>query len=137
MGGDGWTERRLDALRADLLALRNAIEEEEARQRPRIEAALPKHQLSATNLAHYLGLRKRDVRPLQLELAALGLSSLGRSEGHVRDTLLRLDGWLAGKQRDAAEPPIRSTGRRPKPSCPRIHGRCSGRGRPAVMCTSW
>jgi len=101
--GDGWTERRLDALRADLLALRNAIEEEEARQRSRIDAALPKHQLSATNLAHYLGLRKRDVRPLQLELAALGLSSLGRSEGHVRDTLLRLNGWLAGQQGDAAE----------------------------------
>jgi pyruvate kinase len=60
------------------------IEEEAARQSVRIDAALPKHRLSATNLAHYLGLRKRDIRSLQLELAALGLSSLGRSEGHCR-----------------------------------------------------
>jgi pyruvate kinase len=87
----------LEALRARLLALRRAIEEQEARHRARIDAALPKHRLSATNLAHYLGLRKQDVRPLQLELAALGLSSLGRSEGHVRDTLLRLCAWLSGR----------------------------------------
>jgi pyruvate kinase len=37
--------------------------------------------VSALNLAHYLALRRRDVRPLQRRLMALGLSSLGRSEG--------------------------------------------------------
>jgi pyruvate kinase len=79
-----------------LLALRKAIEDEEASQRARIDATLPKHRLSATNLAHYLGLRKQDIRPLQLELAALGLSSLGRCEGHVRDTLMRVASWLSG-----------------------------------------
>jgi pyruvate kinase len=42
-------------------------------------------------------LRKQDIRPLQTELAALGLSALGRSEGHVRDTLLRLCAWLSGQ----------------------------------------
>jgi pyruvate kinase len=83
--------------RAEVLALKGMIEEEAARQSARIDAALPKHRPSATNLAHYLGLRKRDIRSLQLELAALGLSSLGRSEGHVRDTLLRLCAWLSGQ----------------------------------------
>ncbi len=96
----GSTERA-SALRASLLALIRAIEDEEARRRARIDAALPKHRLSATNLAHYLGLRKQDVRPLQLELAAQGLSSLGRCEGHVRDTLLRLRAWLSGERGDA------------------------------------
>jgi len=89
---------RLETLRDGLLALRKSLEDEEVRQRQRIDAALPKHRLSAVNLAHYLGLRKQDVRHLQLELAALGLSSLGRCEGHVRDTLLRLCGWLSNQQ---------------------------------------
>lgn len=92
---------RLDALSQGLLALRKSIEEEETRQRPRIAAALPKHRLSAANLAHYLGLRKQDIRPLQLELAALGLSSLGRCEGHVRDTLIRLCAWLSNRGGEA------------------------------------
>jgi pyruvate kinase len=78
-----------------------AIESEEISQRARIDAALPKHRASAVNFAHYLGLRKQDVRPLQRELAALGLSSLGRCEGHVRDTIRRVCAWLAG-QRDEA-----------------------------------
>jgi pyruvate kinase len=95
--------QRLDTLRERLQELREAIEGEEARQRHRIDAALPTHRMSAVNLAHYLGLRKQDIRPLQLELAALGLSSLGRCEGHVRDTLLRLCGWLVGQQSDATD----------------------------------
>ena len=41
------------------------------------------HRRSARNLAHYLALRRRDVRKLQAELAVLGLSSLGRTESHV------------------------------------------------------
>lgn len=42
---------------------------------------------SATNLAAYIGLRRRDIRELQVQLARFGLSSLGRSEGHVLSTL--------------------------------------------------
>jgi pyruvate kinase len=95
------SSERADALDARLLALRKAIEDEEAALRPKIDATLPKHRLSATNLAHYLGLRKQDIRRLQLELAALGLSSLGRCEGHVRDTLVRVSAWLSGRCSDA------------------------------------
>jgi len=42
---------------------------------------------SATNLAAYVGLRRRDLRALQRQLAMLGLSSLGRCEAHVLLTL--------------------------------------------------
>lgn len=42
---------------------------------------------SATNLAAYIGLRRHDLRELQDDLAAMGLSSLGRCEGHVLATL--------------------------------------------------
>jgi len=38
---------------------------------------------SVVNLARYLAFRKADIRPLQAELSALGLSSLGRCEAQV------------------------------------------------------
>jgi pyruvate kinase len=41
------------------------------------------YQKSAHNLVHYLALRRHDIRHLQEQLAALGLSSLGRTESHV------------------------------------------------------
>ena len=42
---------------------------------------------SAANMRAYLALRRHDNRALQAALARLGLSSLGRSEGHVLATL--------------------------------------------------
>jgi pyruvate kinase len=42
---------------------------------------------SAANFAAYIGLRRHDIRALQVNLAKHGLSSLGRSEGHVLGTL--------------------------------------------------
>ncbi len=39
------------------------------------------------NLAHYLALRRQDIRPLQRRLTAAGLSSLGRAESRVVETL--------------------------------------------------
>lgn len=90
------------ALLEQVLAVNDLIDAEEARDAALVEAALPKHRQSAGNLAHYLGLRHRDIRRLQLDLAEAGLSSLGRSEGHVRDTVRRLLGWLAGEKN--AEP---------------------------------
>jgi pyruvate kinase len=54
---------------------------------------------STDNLAAWLSLRQTDLAPLQMPLAALGLSSLGRCEGHVlasidavRATLAQLAG---------------------------------------------
>src|SRR5271165_4952574 len=55
------------------------------------------NQVSASNLLHYLALRKHDIRDLQERLGSLGLSSLGRTEAHalssvrtVADVLSRL-----------------------------------------------
>lgn len=106
--------RRLAALRRRLRAVVDAIHHEAAARRRHINTALPEQRRSAVNLAHYLGLRKQKVRQLQLDLAALGLSSLGRSEGHVRDTLVRLAGWLdlphlGGRGRSAHEELNKST----------------------------
>jgi pyruvate kinase len=47
---------------------------------------------SARNLLHYVALRRFDLRAIQVQLARLGLSSLGRSES---DTLYNLDAVLA------------------------------------------
>ncbi len=44
-------------------------------------------QESAVNLSHYVALRQLDLRPLQADLAPLGLSSLGHCEGRVLPTL--------------------------------------------------
>lgn len=41
------------------------------------------HLQSARNLVHYLALRRFELRATQERLTALGVSSLGRSEGHV------------------------------------------------------
>jgi pyruvate kinase len=84
----------LEALRTHILALIGAVEKERARRQEAIDAVLARHRDSAANLAHYIGLRKRDLHHLQLELASLALSSLGRCEGHVLDTLQRLAAWL-------------------------------------------
>ena len=96
------------ALRQELLALRAAIVAETGRARHRIEAAHAGYRASARNLLHYLALRRRDLRPLQHRLAALGLSSLGRAEAHVLPTLdavLAVLGRLAGAPAPASAGP--------------------------------
>ncbi len=55
----------------------------------------PTWSASARNLLHYLALRQRDVRELQLALSQSGLSSLGRSEGAVLSTLEEVRARLA------------------------------------------
>ena len=54
------------------------------------EGVHPSHRLSASNLIDYLTLRSFDLREEQESLAELGLSSLGRAEGHVISTLERV-----------------------------------------------
>ena len=62
---------------------------------------------SGLNLANYLALRRRDLRPLQPALAELGLSSLGRLEGRVLPTLVavrRALSALLGRDPEAGPP---------------------------------
>ena len=61
-------------------------DERAQRWRPMVERAPFKE--SVANLAAYLALRHRDLRPLQRQLMVFGLSSLGRLEGRVMPTLL-------------------------------------------------
>jgi pyruvate kinase len=60
-----------------------------------IYATEPHFRKSARNLLHYLALRNRDMRNMQESLAELGLSSLGRSEGYVKNSLLAVRNNLA------------------------------------------
>jgi pyruvate kinase len=83
----------LSALRADLVALPGRLDDS-------LRAVHPNHAAGATNLVHYVELRRHDVRALQDRLAWIGLSSLGRAESHVLanvDKVLGLLHCLAGR----------------------------------------
>lgn len=55
---------------------------------------------SARNLAHYLALRRFDLRSLQDSLSETGISSLGRCEAHVLQTLDQVISLLGGEPAD-------------------------------------
>ncbi len=78
----------LVAVARQLRGLERRVAELEDKERACIELVPKTHRDSARNFVHYLALRQHDLRKLQLELAELGLSSLGRSEGCVRASLL-------------------------------------------------
>ncbi len=77
MSGDG-----LDALLSQVQSLHTDVLRLE-REFEQSIANCTHHQRSARNLIHYLALRRHDIRQVQEQLAALGLSSLGRTESHV------------------------------------------------------
>ncbi len=95
---------QLSAVRANMLSLEQELREE-------ISLVPGQAQASARNLVHYMALRRHDLRPLQQELAAAGLSSLGRSEAHTLDTVNRVLHFLrlleppTAQQPSAPEPP--------------------------------
>jgi pyruvate kinase len=98
---------RLDSPAALLGEMRALRREVAASGRARIAGwrpalSRPAFAGSALNLAHYLELRHRDLRPLQRALMRHGLSSLGRLEGRV---LATLDAVLAALEAIAGERP--------------------------------
>ena len=80
----------------ELLELRNAMLQRASTSIDSEHALHVNFRASANNLLHYLALRDRDMRPLQLRLAALGLSSLGRAESHVLANIDTVLGVLHG-----------------------------------------
>ncbi len=108
MDGSAQLLGQVDRLINDCLAFENAHKSE--------LAAIPdRRRASAQNLLHYLSVRQRDLRELQLQLAELGLSSLGRMEGHVLATLSAVSGALsaiAGRSRSSGNvvPPVSMRG---------------------------
>jgi pyruvate kinase len=71
----------------ELSTLREAMVAECASVEAQFDAVHEGYRDSARNLLHYIALRRRDLRPLQLQLGILGLSSLGRTEAHVLATV--------------------------------------------------
>ena len=93
--------QQLNFLRSEMLSLEASGEVESAHVHP-------DHRVSATNLIHYLALRRHDIRQLQAQLAALGLSSLGRTEAHVisaLDAVMKALNRIVGSNEDCAGVP--------------------------------
>ena len=78
---------RLDRVARGVEELRRSALAAEQEFAAELDAVAPSMRESAYNLAHYLAIRRHDVRELQDELAQLGLSSLGRMEAHVMASL--------------------------------------------------
>jgi len=100
-------EQQLERLQTEVDALLERLADAEKRWQPWIVPVSAEHRCSAINLVHYWALRQVDLRDLQKQLAGFGLSSLGRSEGHVAATLrsvsaaigaIRGDGWTLDEQ---------------------------------------
>jgi len=72
----------------------------------------PSYQASARNLVHYIALRRHDVRAVQKQLSAAGVSSLGHSESAVLANLnavinlLRPIAGLGTRSKTDAKPPL-------------------------------
>ncbi|MGR6774916.1 pyruvate kinase [Sphaerotilus sulfidivorans] len=90
----GWDPAVCEPLIERLWALRRQMTALADRHADRLAAINPAHQAGARNLLHYLALRSGDLRPLQLELSRLGLSSLGRAEPHVLASIDKVLGLL-------------------------------------------
>jgi pyruvate kinase len=94
-----WRQDELEALIGELegiLASARDLESELAEDLQRLPSST---RASGHNLLSYLALRQRDRRQLQQRLSALGLSSLGRAEGHVVATLEAVLSVLRGLAR--------------------------------------
>ena len=101
------TDAELAQLLAELNAVRDEMASAAAIDRDRLRDVHPAFQSSAWNLAHYLAMRRRDLRPIQNRLAALGVSSLGRAESHALaavDTVTDLLRRLLGRPMRPAAP---------------------------------
>lgn len=90
---------KLGILRANIYNEAQKILLEYTHGRPELQS-----NLSAANLAHYLALRRHDLRSLQEDLAEAGLSSLGRCESHVMATLDQVIALLIQGYREAPQP---------------------------------
>lgn len=76
---------RLRAVLRDMMALRSFLQTDAGERLNQFRNHRNSDDIpfSALNLAHYLALRKVDIRPLQSRLTDLGLSSLGRGEINI------------------------------------------------------
>lgn len=91
----------LDALIAQLDALREDLELAEAEHAEVIGAVATQHHRGAVNVVHYTRLRQHDLRELQNDLMDIGATSLATTEAHVRAKMHAARNVLAGLRGDA------------------------------------
>lgn len=100
------SQRLLD----QLLVLRQEGLRIEQSQAHALATVSPSFQASARNFLHYLAIRHQDIRPLQRDLSALGLSSLGVLESHVMASLnavmARLENLSGQDESDKPQAPV-------------------------------
>jgi pyruvate kinase len=89
-------QRELDVLRDAALDMERS-HEEDLTQIPET------YRDSARNLLHYTAIRQHDIRSVQRDLHALGLSSLGRMEAYVLASLDAVQAALRRMQGEAVE----------------------------------
>ena len=89
-----WDSGVCEALIDELWSLRQSMIDQASRLDLASLGVAPAHTASAINLAHYLVMRRLDLRALQERLAWLGVSSLGRAETHVLANLDKVLGIL-------------------------------------------
>lgn len=82
---------------AEFSALEDDLEALVAKHLDELKLVDPLHRADATNLLHYLALRRHDEHDLQRRLTELGLSSLGRCEPHVMASLISIHEVLCDK----------------------------------------
>ncbi len=83
----GVTTAEIEQLIAELSALDRRLSDAIEPIPPAVAQVDPVWAVSARNLVQYLSLRRCDIRPLQMDLSELGLSSLGRSEGSIQSSI--------------------------------------------------
>ncbi|MDH3747872.1 MAG: pyruvate kinase [Gammaproteobacteria bacterium] len=96
----------IEALCETLAAILKRAEKLEKKYATELSQVHPNFSDSARNLLHYIALRQFDIRDLQDQLSALGLSSLGRAEQHVLPSIRAVERALRGiSSSDHGTPP--------------------------------
>jgi pyruvate kinase len=99
----------LASLRARLLELRRSALAVERTAEDELALVHADRRVGARNLVDYLALRQEDLRGLQRDLLAVGLSSLGTVQGHVMASInggIRLLDRLGGLDSGVADSPL-------------------------------
>jgi pyruvate kinase len=78
---------QLPSLIRELRSVRESIVQADEACAANLQSIPAAQRASALNLVHYMALRRHDLRHAQGLLASHGLSSLGRTESHVRESL--------------------------------------------------
>jgi pyruvate kinase len=90
-----------ERVKLQLEAIRQHAIDLESRFATELLAVDPRFTDSARNLIHYLALRQSDIRELQQDLAAMGLSSLGRAERNVMASIHAVESALSNGHTNA------------------------------------